>query len=66
MPKMGSPVRKCGAQAFNTKKTQVCGKTVLRLHAHKANQENPKDDKKRGWHRKLACERHSSSTKIST
>ena len=64
--KMGSPRIYCGAKTFNTKKSQVCGMTVLRLQAHKANQENPKDDKKRGWHRKLACERHSNSTKIST
>ena len=66
--KMGSPRIYCGAKTFNTKKSQVCGMTVLQLQAHKANQENPKDDKKRGWHRKLACEtlRHLNSTKIST
>ena len=64
--KMGSPGRYCGDQTFNTKQSQVCGKTVLRLQAHKAIQENPKDDKKRGWHRKLACERHLNSTKITT
>ena len=64
--KMGSPRIYRGAKTFNTKKSQVCGRTVLRLQAHKANQENTKDDKKRGWHRKLACERHSNSTKIST
>ena len=57
--KMGSPRIYCGAKTFNSKKSQVCGMTVLRLQAHKANQENPKDDKKRGWHRKHACERHS-------
>ena len=46
--KMGSPGRYCGAQTFNTKEnTQVCGKTVLRLQAHNANQKNPKDDLKR-------------------
>ena len=28
--------------------------------------ENPKDDKRRGRHRKLACERLSNSDKIST
>ena len=49
--KIGSPRIYCGAKTFNTKKSQVCGRTVLRLQAHKANQENPKDDKKRGWHR---------------
>ena len=64
--KMGSPRIYHGAMTFNTKKSQVCGRTVLRLQAHKANQENPKDNKKRGWHRKLACERHSNSTTIST
>ena len=58
--KMESPRIYRGAKTFNTKKSQVCGRTVLRLQAHKANQENPKDDKKRGWHRKLACEGHSS------
>ena len=47
--KMGSPRIYCGAKTFNTKKSQVCDRTVLRLQAHKANQENPKDDKKRGW-----------------
>ena len=39
--KMGSPRIYCGAKTFNTKKSQVCGMTVLRLQAHKANQENP-------------------------
>ena len=60
--KMGSPRIYSGAKTFITKIIPSMWQTVLRLQAHKANQ----DDKKRGWHRKLACERHSNSTKIST
>ena len=40
-----------GLRLLTPKKSQVCGRTVLRLQAHKANQENPKDDKKRGCHK---------------
>ena len=43
--KMGSPRIYGGTKTFNTKTSQVCGRTVLRLQAHKANQENSKDDK---------------------
>ena len=57
--KVGSPGRCCGSQVVNTKKNPGY---VTRLYYN----ENPKDDERRGRHRKLACEILSIFDKIST